>query len=182
MPILFIFFLNSSYLLCQGVLAPIFWGFTNKKGQNRKKNWQSLFLVALALSSVLKILLGPKGLCMFQHTQKSFSWLIKKRDLSLKKNFSRRVEKPREKLCLGWLLLLFVFRCFCLALEAACLCGSTSSSSTSSRCRDGSTAPNLCISPLVININFQAFPHLKKNWTFEQIFAFFTFQNVQNLS
>ena len=94
--------------------------------------------MALALSSVLKILLGPKGLCMFQHTQKSFSWLIKKRDLSLKKNFSRRVEKPREKLCLGWLLLLFVFRCFCLALEAACLCGSTSSSSTSSRCRDGS--------------------------------------------
>ena len=93
----------------------------------------------------------------FSNTQKSFSWLIKKHDLSLKKNFSRRVEKPREKLCLGWLLLLFVFRCFCLALEAACLCGSTSSSSTSSRCRDGSTAPNLCISPLVININFQAF-------------------------
>ena len=39
------------------------------------------------------------GSTFFQHkTQKSFSWLIKKRDLSLKKNFSRRVEKPREAL------------------------------------------------------------------------------------
>ena len=182
MPILFIFSKIPLIYFVKGCLRPFFEDLLTKRAKTEKKNWQSLFLVALALSSVLKILLGPKGLCMFQHTQKSFSWLIKKRDLSLKKNFSRRVEKPREKLCLGWLLLLFVFRCFCLALEAACLCGSTSSSSTSSRCRDGSTAPNLCISPLVININFQAFPHLKKNWTFEQIFAFFTFQNVQNLS
>ena len=70
----------------------------------------------------------------FSNTQKSFSWLIKKHDLSLKKNFSRRVEKPREEALFGvilklLLLLLFVFRCFCLALEAACPCCSDGSGS-----------------------------------------------------